>query len=104
MRSLLLVLIQGYRYLLSPLKGALAGPTARCRYEPSCSEYAAEAVRRHGVLRGGRLALGRLCRCHPWGGCGWDPVPESVAAAESRTGVERGTGVGDEVGRGEVPN
>jgi putative membrane protein insertion efficiency factor len=46
-----------------------------CRYEPSCSRYAAEAVERHGALRGGLLAAHRLCRCGPWGGSGYDPVP-----------------------------
>lgn len=46
-----------------------------CRYEPSCSAYAAEAVRRHGAVRGSLLAAGRLCRCGPWGSAGFDPVP-----------------------------
>ncbi len=46
-----------------------------CRYEPSCSAYAAEAVTRHGAFRGSWLAAQRLCRCGPWGGCGYDPVP-----------------------------
>ena len=46
-----------------------------CRYEPSCSRYATEAVERHGALRGGLLAARRLCRCGPWGGRGYDPVP-----------------------------
>ena len=46
-----------------------------CRYEPSCSAYAVEAVERHGAWRGGLLAAHRLCRCGPWGGQGYDPVP-----------------------------
>ena len=50
-----------------------------CRYEPSCSAYAAEAVARHGALRGGWLAAHRLCRCGPWGGQGFDPVPPVAA-------------------------
>ena len=48
-----------------------------CRYEPSCSAYAAEAVARHGAVRGGLLAAHRLCRCGPWGGEGYDPVPSA---------------------------
>jgi len=46
-----------------------------CRYHPSCSQYAIEALRKYGAIRGGWLALKRLLRCHPWGGCGHDPVP-----------------------------
>lgn len=62
-------LIQVYRYGISPLL------PPRCRYAPTCSEYALEAVRRHGALSGCRLAMGRILRCHPWGGNGYDPVP-----------------------------
>ncbi len=67
--------IRVYRYLLSPAKSALLGPLARCRFTPSCSGYALEAVLTHGVWRGLWLSVRRLSRCHPWGGCGWDPVP-----------------------------
>ncbi len=70
MRKLLILLIQAYRYLLSPLLGP------HCRYYPSCSAYAVTALERHGVLRGGSLAVKRLCRCHPWHEGGFDPVPE----------------------------
>lgn len=73
-RLALIGLIRLYQLCLSPL----LGPS--CRYLPSCSEYAAEAVRRHGVFRGLALALKRLLRCHPWGGSGYDPVPEPGAA------------------------
>lgn len=61
--------ILAYRYLISPVLGP------RCRYLPSCSEYGLEAIRRHGPLRGTLLTLKRICRCHPWGGSGHDPVP-----------------------------
>ena len=64
-------LIWGYRTLVSPF----VAPS--CRYLPTCSEYAAEAVARHGAARGGWLTVRRLSRCHPWGGSGHDPVPES---------------------------
>jgi putative membrane protein insertion efficiency factor len=67
-------LVVAYQWTLSPL----IGPT--CRFEPSCSHYALEALARHGALRGGWLALRRLARCHPWGGAGFDPVPEVRSA------------------------
>lgn len=73
-RRLLLGLIMVYRYVLSPVIGP------RCRYLPTCSEYAQEALERHGVVKGSWLAVKRICRCHPvkWlgGGSGYDPVPE----------------------------
>lgn len=62
--------IRAYRLILSPLLGP------HCRYHPSCSAYALEALRRHGALRGGGLALRRIARCHPWGGSGVDEVPD----------------------------
>ena len=62
-------LVVGYRYTLSPLIGQ------GCRFRPTCSEYAIEALEQHGGLRGGWLAAKRLARCHPWGGSGYDPVP-----------------------------
>jgi putative membrane protein insertion efficiency factor len=68
---LLALPIAAYRLLASPLM------PPRCRFLPSCSEYAVEALRRHGAGRGLALALWRLARCHPWGGSGYDPVPET---------------------------
>ena len=53
-----------------------AGRPSPCRYQPTCSTYAIEALESHGALRGSWLAVRRLGRCHPWGGHGWDPVPE----------------------------
>jgi putative membrane protein insertion efficiency factor len=66
--------IRGYRYVT-------ASRPSPCRYEPTCSAYALEAVERHGAVKGGALAAGRLLRCHPWAGVGVDPVPGSVREA-----------------------
>lgn len=60
---------------LKVLVGMNPGTTC-CRFQPTCSHYAIEAVNKHGVLRGGILAVWRIMRCHPWGGHGYDPVPE----------------------------
>jgi putative membrane protein insertion efficiency factor len=77
-RHLVLALLRVYRWVLSPAKNALLGSAGCCRYLPSCSAYAIEAVQVHGVCRGGRLAVGLVCRCHPWGGDGVDPVPRLI--------------------------
>jgi hypothetical protein len=69
LKSLLLSVLAVYRYAISPMLGA------NCRFRPSCSEYATEAIRRHGSLRGGWLSLRRIARCHPWNPGGHDPVP-----------------------------
>ncbi|MCX8508397.1 MAG: membrane protein insertion efficiency factor YidD [Rhodobacteraceae bacterium] len=62
--------VRFYRLLLSPWVGM------NCRYQPTCSAYALEALARHGGVKGGWLAARRICRCHPWGGSGHDPVPD----------------------------
>jgi hypothetical protein len=69
-RMALSAAVRGYQLLVSPVL-----PPA-CRYLPTCSEYAADAIERHGAWRGIILAARRLARCHPWGGSGYDPVPE----------------------------
>jgi len=61
--------LRAYKLTLSPLIGQ------SCRFAPTCSEYAAEALIKHGPFRGTWMAAGRLCRCNPWGGSGYDPVP-----------------------------
>lgn len=69
MSRLLLILIKTYRYCLSPL----LGPS--CRYLPTCSDFAVQAIDKHGAGYGGWLALKRIARCHPWHPGGYDPVP-----------------------------
>ena len=96
LRTLVLGLLRAYKAWISPLL-----PPA-CRYEPSCSRYAMEAIDRHGLRRGGWLALGRLGRCNPWGGSGYDPVPltletlntTSLAESLARNQQRRSSGSG----------
>jgi hypothetical protein len=79
-RRLLWGLVRGYQLFISPI---LPGS---CRYTPTCSAYAAEAIARHGAARGGWLAVKRIVRCHPFGGWGYDPVPD----LETRTQIHAG--------------
>ena len=83
MSRILCVLIRAYQLVISPV----LAPS--CRFAPSCTEYARQAVAHHGALRGGWLSVRRLLRCHPWGGMGYDPVPDRVAGrvARSRHGL-----------------
>ena len=83
-----------YKRVVSPVLHTLVGPFGGCRFQPTCSVYVAEAVRRHGVGKGSMLAAKRICRCHPWGECGDDPVPErypknlgGAAAPAHRAGI-----------------
>jgi hypothetical protein len=79
--------VWAWRLLVAPLLGP------RCRFQPSCSAYALEALQRHGPGRGGLLALRRLARCHPWGGSGYDPVPAPAPCEHShRTAPTHGRG------------
>jgi uncharacterized protein len=85
-----------YRWVLSPAKTFLFGPLGRCRFTPSCSEYALDALRQHGALAGSWLAVKRIGRCHPWGGCGHDPVPPAESKVQSlESKVRSGAAAGD---------
>jgi putative membrane protein insertion efficiency factor len=79
MQKLLTLLIRGYRYLISPLLGN------HCRFYPSCSHYALDAIEYHGALKGSWLAGARLLRCHPWHPGGYDPVPSPNQKSGSNT-------------------
>lgn len=72
MKTVLILLVRAYQVCLSPFLGQ------NCRFYPSCSHYAVEAIGRHGALKGGMLAARRLCKCHPWHPGGVDPVPDSL--------------------------
>ncbi|HET8573157.1 MAG TPA: membrane protein insertion efficiency factor YidD [Edaphocola sp.] len=69
MKQALIFFIRFYQKAISPMLGA------NCRYAPTCSQYAIEALKKYGALKGGRLAIKRILSCHPWGGHGYDPVP-----------------------------
>jgi putative membrane protein insertion efficiency factor len=75
LQHILIFAVRAYRLTLSPAQALLFGPAGGCRFTPPCSQYALEAIRAHGALAGCGLAAKRICRCHPWGGCGHDPVP-----------------------------
>ncbi|MBJ7257355.1 MAG: membrane protein insertion efficiency factor YidD [Akkermansiaceae bacterium] len=75
--SVIRLLIRFYQRIISPMLKIAAGPAAGCRYTPSCSHYFLQAVEAHGPFLGSWYGICRIFRCHPWGGCGYDPVPSS---------------------------
>ena len=81
---LLALAIRVYQLTFSPAQTFLFGATGGCRHTPTCSVYAVEALRAHGVAAGTLLAAKRICRCHPWGGSGHDPVPGTHSKSEIR--------------------
>lgn len=82
MKHVLIILIRFYQFFVSPLKLFFTGSRSCCRYTPTCSGYAIEALQVHGVFKGGWLAFRRILRCHPWGGSGYDPVPGCTGPAD----------------------
>ncbi len=78
MKKLFIKLIRFYQRRISPMS------PPKCRFEPTCSQYAVEAIERFGVIKGSGLALWRLLRCNPWGGHGYDPVPPKTEKKKSR--------------------
>jgi putative membrane protein insertion efficiency factor len=82
-RVAVIMLMRTVRGLLAPFQGMVSLTPRVCKYEPSCSCYAEQAVRRHGVARGLWLAGGRLLRCNPWSRGGYDPVPEQHPHAKA---------------------
>ncbi len=87
MKQVAIWLIEGYRWIVAPFK-ATFGLSGCCRFHPTCSHYAQQAIRTHGLVMGAWLTIKRLGRCHPWGGSGFDPVPEGpISAALHRSKI-----------------
>ena len=84
MKYLLIGIVRLYQLVVSPYL------PSSCRYHPTCSQYGIEALRKHGALKGGWLALRRIARCHPWGRGGYDPVPPSDKSKPELTKPEKG--------------
>ena len=78
-KNIIIFFIKSYQKILSPILGELG---AECRFYPTCSQYAIEAIERFGVIKGMFLAVKRILRCNPFGGCGFDPVPEKGTVKE----------------------
>jgi uncharacterized protein len=77
------LMIRFYQRVLGPMLKFAAGPAAGCRFTPSCSNYFLQAVELHGPLHGSWHGICRIFRCHPWGGCGYDPVPPAGTADDT---------------------
>ena len=82
LQKFLILLMRVYRLTISPTQAILLGESFGCRFTPTCSAYALEALQKHGAVDGSVLTVKRLCRCHPFGGCGHDPVPEALSATD----------------------
>jgi putative membrane protein insertion efficiency factor len=82
-QHILILAIHAYRWTISPAQTVLFGPTGGCRFTPTCSQYAMDAIRAQGAMAGGWLAAKRICRCHPWGRCGHDPVQRTESRIQN---------------------
>jgi len=82
-KFILLFAVRGYQLTLSPALTFLFGPAFGCRFTPTCSQYAIDAIRERGAVAGIILSARRIGRCHPWGGCGHDPVPKTKFSIQS---------------------
>ncbi|MGH7993876.1 MAG: membrane protein insertion efficiency factor YidD [Limisphaerales bacterium] len=80
--AVLVFAVRLYRWTVSPLLVFLFGPAGGCRFTPSCSQYAVDAIRSQGVLAGSGLAVRRICRCHPWADGGHDPAPKPEVGSQ----------------------
>ncbi|MDR6241683.1 membrane protein insertion efficiency factor YidD [Aureibacter tunicatorum] len=74
--KIIIAFVRFYQYSISPLS------PPSCRFTPTCSAYMIEAVKKHGAIKGFWLGIKRISKCHPWGGCGYDPVPDKKKAAD----------------------
>jgi uncharacterized protein len=83
LRRMLCFAIEAYRHVVSPAQVYLFGTQGGCRFIPTCSQYAMEAIEEYGALAGSLLAARRICRCHPFGECGHDPVPKATALSKT---------------------
>ncbi len=85
LQTILIFAIRIYRWTISPAQIFLFGAGSGCRFTPTCSQYAIEAIKTHGAVAGTFLAVKRICRCHPFGSCGHDPVKNlNLGSTESR--------------------
>lgn len=89
MKLLTRFLFRAYKLTVSPFIHWIAGPGAGCRFEPTCSQYFADAVEVHGFLRGAQLGVRRICRCNPWCEAGYDPVPGKISTPEQPTQLSK---------------
>ena len=97
------LVVRIYQLVLSPLKQILLGPSSGCRFYPTCSHYARESLRRHGIVAGSVLTVRRIMRCHPFRAGGLDPVPDALCWHRRRGGNKRSNDIDRESRRSTGP-